>query len=205
MDDLYRLKLNVNFSASLMCVHQNIRIKRSMANENSTYLWHKRLGHVSKERLQRLVKNEILPNLDFADLRLCVDCIKGKQTKHNKKRAIRSTQLLEIIHTYICGPFDTPSFGGEKYFITFIDDFSRYGYVYLLNEKSQAVNALEVFVKEVERQLDRKVKIVRSDRGGEYYGKHGESGQNPGQFAKFLERHDICASILCQVHLNKMV
>ena len=44
-----------------------------------------------------------------------------------------------------------------------------------LMEKSQVVNALEVFVKEVERQLDRKVKILRSDRGGEYYGKHGES------------------------------
>ena len=193
MDGLYRLKLDVDFSASLMCVHQNIGIKRSMANENSAYLWHKHLGHISKERLQRLVKNEILPNLDFADLGLCVDCIKGKQTKHNKKGATRSTQLLEIIHTDICGPFDTPSFGGEKYFITFIDDFSRYGYVYLLNEKSQAVNALEVFVKEVERQLDRKVKIVRSDRGGEYYGKHGESGQNPSPFAKFLERHGICA------------
>ena len=94
------------------------------------------MGHISKERLQRLVKNEILPNLDFADFGLCVDCIKGKQTKHNKKGATRSTQLLEIIHTDICGPFDTPSFGGEKYFITFIDDFSRYGYVYLLNEKS---------------------------------------------------------------------
>ena len=134
------------------------------------------MGHVSKERLQRLVKNEILPNLDFTNLGLCMDYIKGKQTKHNKKGATRSTQLLEIIYTDICGPFDTPSFGGEKYFITFIDDFSCYGYVYLLNEKSQAVNALEVFVKEVERQLDRKVKIVRSDRGGEYYGKHGESG-----------------------------
>ena len=63
----------------------------------------------------------------------------------------------------------------------------------MLNEKSQVVNALEVFVKEVERQLDRKVKIVRSDRGGEYYGKHGELVQIPGPFAKFLERHGICA------------
>ena len=63
----------------------------------------------------------------------------------------------------------------------------------MLNEKSQAVNSLEVFIKEVERQLDRKVKIVRSDRGGEYYGKHGESGKNLGPFAKFLKRHDICA------------
>ena len=54
---------------------------------------------------------------------LCVDCIKGKQTKHTKKGAIRSGELLEIIHTDICGLFDLPSFGREKYFITFIDNF----------------------------------------------------------------------------------
>ena len=122
-----------------------------------------------------------------------MDCIKEKQTRHNKKDATRSNQLLEIIHTDICGPFDTPSIGGERYFITFIDDFSRYGYVYLLKEKSQAVNAIEIYITEVERQLDKKVKVVRSDRGGEYYGKHDETGQCPGPFAKLLERHGIRA------------
>ena len=76
VDGLYRLKIDVDFSASLMCIHQNIGIKHSMANKNSTYLWHKRLGHISKKRLQRLVKNEILSNLDFAYLSLCMDCIK---------------------------------------------------------------------------------------------------------------------------------
>ena len=63
----------------------------------------------------------------------------------------------------------------------------------MLKEKSQAINALEVFVNEVERQLEKKVKIVRSDRGGEHYGKYDELGQNPGPFAKFLKRHGICA------------
>ena len=63
----------------------------------------------------------------------------------------------------------------------------------MLKEKSQAINALEVFINEVERQLDRKVKIVRSNRGGEYYGKYDEYGQNLGPFSKFLERHGICA------------
>jgi len=125
--------------------------------DQSAYLWRKLLGHISKERMERLVRNEVLPKLYFfSDFGLCVNCIKGKQTKHNKKGATRSTQLLEIIHTDVCGPFDVPSFGGERYFITFTDDFSRYGFVYLLKEKSQAVNALEVFVNEVERQLDRK-------------------------------------------------
>jgi len=124
---------------------------------------------------------------------MCVDCIKGKQTKHTKKGVTRSTKLLEIIYTDICGPFDVNYFNKEKYFITFIDDFSRYGHVYLLHEKSQLVNALEVYINEVERQLDRKVKIIRFDRGGEYYGRYDESGQHPGPFANFLGKRDICA------------
>ena len=132
-------------------------------------------------------------NLDFTDFTVCVDCIKGKQTKHTKKGATRSSELLDIIHTDICGPFDVASFGGEKYLITFIDDFSRYGYLYLLNDKSQAIDTLEIFITEVERQLDRKVKIIGSDRGGEYYGRYTENGQCPGPFAKFLEKHGICA------------
>ena len=56
MDGLFKLKLDVNFFASLMCVHQNIGIKLSMANENSAYLWHKCLGHISKERFAKISK-----------------------------------------------------------------------------------------------------------------------------------------------------
>ena len=63
----------------------------------------------------------------------------------------------------------------------------------MLHEKCQAIIALEVFITEVERQLDRKVKIIRSDRCGEYYGRYDENGQHPGPFAKFPEKHDICA------------
>ncbi|KAL0544331.1 hypothetical protein IC582_019444 [Cucumis melo] len=193
-DGLYKLKFDNVFAESLLTLHHNVGTKRGQTNESSAYLWHKRLGHISKERIKRLIKNEILPDLNFTDLGICVDCIKGKQTKHSvNKEATRSSQLLEIIHTDICGSFDVPSFGEEKYFITFIDDFSRYGYIYLLHEKSQEIDALKVFINEVERQLDRKVKILRSDRGGEYYGKYDENGQCPGPFAKFLESHGICA------------
>jgi len=55
------------------------------------------------------------------------------------------------------------------------------------------VNALEIYISEVERQLDRKVKVVKSDRRGEYYERYDESGQHPGPFAKFLEKRGICA------------
>jgi len=131
--------------------------------------------------------------LDTTDLNVCVDCIKGKQTKHTKKGATRSTQILEIIHTDICGSFDVNYFNKEKYFITFVDDFSCFRHVYLLHEKSQSVNALEVYINEVERKLDKKVKIVRFERGGEYYERYDESGQHPSSFAKFLKKHGICA------------
>ncbi|XP_075080193.1 uncharacterized protein LOC142165730 [Nicotiana tabacum] len=65
--------------------------------------------------------------------------------------------------------------------------------IYLLKEKSQAAYALKVFVNEVERKLDKKVRIIRLDRGGEYYGKYNESRQCLGPYAKFLEEHGICA------------
>jgi len=96
------------------------------------------------------------------------------------------------VYTDICGPFDVSSFRKERYFITFIDDYSRYDYVYLLHEKSQAIDALEIYLNEVERQLNRKVKIIRSNRGGEYYGRYGETGQHPGPFAKLLQKRGIC-------------
>jgi len=96
------------------------------------------------------------------------------------------------MHTDICGPFDVNSFTKERYFITFIDDYSRYNYVYLLHEKSQAVDALEIYLNEVERKLNKKVKVVRSDRGGEYYGRYNETGQHLGPFAKFLQKRGIC-------------
>ena len=86
--------------------------------------------------MKRYIKNEILRDLDFTNLKICVSYIKEKQAKHTKKWATRSIQLLEIVHTDICGPFDVNSFEKERYFITFIDDYSHYDYVYLLHEKS---------------------------------------------------------------------
>ena len=92
-----------------------------------------------------------------------------KENKQDtEKGATKNTQLLVILHTDICGPFDIASFSKEFFFTTFIDDFSRYEYVYLLHEKSQDINVLEFFITEVERKLDRKVQIIRSYRGGEH-------------------------------------
>jgi len=73
-------------------------------NENSTTLWHKRLGHISKQRIQRLVLDEILDPLDLSDFEVCVECIKEKPTNIRKLGAERAKEILELVHTNICGP-----------------------------------------------------------------------------------------------------
>jgi len=103
----------------------------------------------------------VLSTLDFADFETCVNCIKGKQSNKFKKGAQRSSNLLEIIHTDICCPdMDASSL---KYFITFIDDYSRYMYLYLLHSKDEALDVFKVFKAEVEKQCEKQIKIVRSD------------------------------------------
>ena len=76
------------------------------------------------------MKSEILPQLEFSDLEQCVECIKGKFVKQIKKGAKRSEGTLEITHTDICGLFPVKSVDGYDSFITFTDDYSRYGYIY---------------------------------------------------------------------------
>jgi hypothetical protein len=85
--------------------------------------------------MERLIKEEILQPLDFSDLDHCIECIKGKFIKHVKKSgATRSSGVLKIIHTDICGPFNMTTVDDFNSFITFTDDFSRYSYIYPIRE-----------------------------------------------------------------------
>jgi hypothetical protein len=101
----------------------------------SAKLWHYHLGHISRGRVERLIKDDILHLLYFSNSDYCIDCIKGKYAKQVKKgEDKRSVGILEIIHTYICGPFPVKSVDGLDSFITFTDDFSCYGYIYPIKE-----------------------------------------------------------------------
>jgi hypothetical protein len=128
---LYMLSLN-DFPVMNVCdVTNKIRRITTSDNETSSKLWHYRLGHISRGRMEHLIKEEILAPLDFSDLDHCIECIKGKYVKHIKRTgATHSSGVLKIIHTDICGPFNVKSVDGFNSFITFTDDFSRYGYIY---------------------------------------------------------------------------
>ena len=76
--------------------------------------------------------------------------------------------MLEIIHTDVCGPMNIEARGGYRYFLTFTDDLSRYGYIYLMKHKSETFEKFKEFQSEVENHRNKKIKFLRSDRGGEY-------------------------------------
>ncbi|CAL1356033.1 unnamed protein product [Linum trigynum] len=133
----------------------------------SNHLWHARLGHVNYKSLRKMINMEVLPKFECNKSK-CQVCVESKFAKHPYKSIERTSEPLDLIHTDICDMKSTPSRGGKKYFITFIDDSTRYCYVYLLSSKDEAIDAFKQFKAEVENQLNKKIKMARSDRGGEY-------------------------------------
>jgi hypothetical protein len=168
-DKLYLF--SIKYSINVVCSENNVNVsssknKRKRIDDVSSKLWHRRLSHILRGRIERLVKKSILPPLEFSDFEQCIDCIKDKYVKQIKKNSKRSAGILKIIYMDICGPFPITSVDGYDSFITFMDDYSRYGYIYPIKERSEALDKFKIFKAEVENQHDIKIKIVRSDRGG---------------------------------------
>nr|GEU35783.1 retrotransposon protein, putative, Ty1-copia subclass [Tanacetum cinerariifolium] len=144
----------------------NVSNKRVKHNLDSTYLWHCRLAHISKKRIENLQQDGLLKSTDKESFDQCESCLSGKMTRksspHHPKRA---TDLLGLIHTDVYGLLRHVSRQGASYFITFTDDYSRYGYIYLLKHNHEVFETFKVFKNEVENQLEKNIKALRSDRG----------------------------------------
>ncbi|KAL8098241.1 hypothetical protein AgCh_031118 [Apium graveolens] len=90
-------------------------------------------GHINLRRIQRLVVDGPLSSLAVEPFPVCESCLEGKMTNSPfKAKGNRAKQVLELVHSDLCGPTNIQARGGYEYFVTFIDDYSRYGYVYLL-------------------------------------------------------------------------
>ena len=159
--------------------------KRKVSNE--TYMWHLRLGHINSSRIHGLVKSGILNSLIFEPIPVCESCLEGKMTKRPfKAKGNRATIQLELVHTNVCGPMSVQARGRYEYFITFTDDYSRYGYVYLMHHKSEAFDKFREYKAEAEKQLGVHIKQLRSDRGGEYLS---------GEFKSYLAQEGIISQL----------
>ncbi|RDY11434.1 hypothetical protein CR513_03907, partial [Mucuna pruriens] len=151
-------------------VHEGTKQK---LNENLVTLWYKRLGHISKHRIQRLMSNEILEPLDLSHFEVCVECIKEKQTYIRKLGAERAKDVrLPIFFIY---------------------------------EKLQSLDIFKSFKVEVEIQLGKKIKVIKSDHGGEYDGRYDESREQClGIFSLFLKESRIVLqyTMSCKPSMN---
>ncbi|GJT36515.1 zinc finger, CCHC-type containing protein [Tanacetum coccineum] len=139
----------------------------STSKLNYSIILHARLGHVHFKRMQDIYKDGLILAFDM-DTENCKTCMLNKITKKLFQNVKRKTEVLELINSNLCDLHATPSLGNKKYFVTFIDDASRFCYVYLLHTKDEALDEYKVFKTEVELQQGSLIKRFRTDRGGEY-------------------------------------
>ena len=107
--------------------------------------------------------------MDFDGFPVCESCLEGKMTKQPfNSKGRRAQKLLKLVHLDVHGPMSIQVKDGYKYFITFTGDYSRFGYVYPMKRKSKTFEKFKEFRAEVENQLGKHIKVIRSDQRGEY-------------------------------------
>ena len=181
LNGLYYINVQDDISVS------TITSKRKAFDANQRFLWHLRLGHANDRKILELEKDGILGPLGLDPYPTCESCLKGKMTKSPFTGTFtRAKDLLELIHSDVCGPFSVMARGGFFYFVTFTDDYSRYGHVYLMKNKSDTLDFFKEYKTLVENQTGKHIKAIRSDRGGEYMST---------EFDMFLKEHGIISQL----------
>jgi len=136
--------------------------------DNKVVLWHHRLGHVTSEIVTKVLqKCNISCGKNKATV--CSSCQLAKSRRlPTHLSSSRASKPLELVHTDIWGPASVKATSGAKYFILFLDDYSRYTWFYPLHTKDQALSTFKQFKLQVENQFDTKIKCIQSDNGGEF-------------------------------------
>ena len=123
-------------NAELFKVEKPKTKQQQISLENEKYLWHLKLGHINLNRIDRLVKSGPLSELKVGTLPVYKSCLEGKMTKRPfTGKWLKAKESLELIHLDVCGPMHVKARGGYEYYVTFIYDYSRYGFVYLMQRK----------------------------------------------------------------------
>jgi hypothetical protein len=144
-----------------------------IAKTNICLLWHRRLAHVGMRNLHKIQKDGHilgLTNIVFEKDRPCGACQAKKQvrTHHHSKNIMTTTRPLEMLHIYLFGPIAYISIDGNKYDLVIVDDYSRFTWVFFLQDKSETQEVLKKFLRMTQNKFDVKVKKIRSDNGTEF-------------------------------------
>ncbi|GJY52686.1 putative ribonuclease H-like domain-containing protein [Tanacetum coccineum] len=143
------------------------------ATSDESKLWHRRLGHINFKNLNKLVKGNLvrgLPSKVFRNDHTCVACQKGKQHKASCKAKLERTitEPLHTLHMDLFGPTSVKSINHASYCLVITDDCTRFSWVFFLATKDETSGILQNFIRQIENQLNHRVKIIRSDNGTEF-------------------------------------
>jgi hypothetical protein len=133
-------------------------------------LWHRRFIHIHYKSLP-IVSNTVtcFPSIQVEHEGICKGCAQGKNVKKPfPSNDSKVKGVLDIIHSNICGPMPASSLSRYVYYVSFNDDFSRKTWIYFLKDKIEVFNKLKEFKELVENLSEKKIKILRSDNGGEF-------------------------------------
>nr|KAJ0209246.1 hypothetical protein LSAT_V11C400222660 [Lactuca sativa] len=170
--EMYPLNLNPIRGTPTICL-------LSKANTDESWLWHRRLSHLNFKDIKKLVIGDHvrgLPLLKFEKEHLCAACEMGKQSRKSHPTRINTkiVEALELLHIDLCGPSAIDSIGRSKYILVIIDEFLRFTWVFFLKQKSDATPKRKAFIKQIEVQLKKTVRNIRSDNGLEFKNKDFE-------------------------------
>jgi transposase InsO family protein len=155
--------------------------------DDSSTLWHRRLGHANMRLIQSLSSKELvrnLPKLKY-DQHYCDACKIGKQvhSSHKAKNKMSISRCLELLHMDLFGPSAMQSYGGNFYTLVIVDDYSRYTWTKILKNKTEAFDQFEILSKKIQNQLGNCIVSIRTDHGREF--------DNEIQFGNFCDKNCI--------------
>ncbi|GJT33597.1 zinc finger, CCHC-type containing protein [Tanacetum coccineum] len=158
---LYKANLRIG---TPVCLLANLK--------DDTWLWHARLGHLNFESLRSMAQRDLVHGIPAIEhtTQVCDVCLIGKHSRapFPKKAKARSTLPLDLVYGDLCGPITPPTPSGKKYIFLLVDDYSRYMWVYFLSTKDQAFDTFKEYKSMVEKELRTTLKMLRTDRGGEF-------------------------------------
>ncbi|KAI5734745.1 hypothetical protein M8J77_010064 [Diaphorina citri] len=138
-------------------------------------LWHKRFGHISYHGLNQIKRKSLVNGMDISNdvdtSKSCEACIQGKMNRLPFGSRRRAKDVLEIIHSDVCGPITPVSINDHRYFVTFMEDYTHFCVVYMMKTKDEVLSKFKEYYNMTKAKFNRTIQKLRCDNGGEYTGK----------------------------------
>ncbi|GJZ29117.1 zinc finger, CCHC-type containing protein [Tanacetum coccineum] len=176
---LYSIKLQIE---TPICLLANV--------DNQAWLWHARLGHLNFEDINKMTRKSLvegIPRINHAG-QICDACLLGKhsRTPFPSQAKFRSKNPLDLVYGDLCGPISPASHSGKKLIFLLVDDCTRFMWAYFLTSKDQTFNTFKEFRQHIEMEMRTKLRMLRTDRGGEF---------TSNEFTKYCKENGIARQL----------